>query len=212
MSPANVTAGRRFFPSASLAAAVALVFLSASGFAQTAPSSRPTAGASAEYRIGTGDVLQLFVWREPDLSRELSVRVDGRVTVPLLGEVQAAGRLPSDLAQELTRLFGKFLNAPQVTVGVLRTNVVRFFVLGQVARPGEFALAGPTTVLQALAMAGGFRDFAKSENILIVRVDEGPPGGQPVQRFVPFNYKRLEEGRDASQNILVRAGDTILVP
>jgi polysaccharide export outer membrane protein len=186
--------------------------VTALGWAQTAPPSRPPAGASAEYRIGTGDVLQLFVWKEPDISRELTVRVDGRVTVPLLGEVQAAGRPPLDLAQELTKLLERFLTAPQVTVGILRTNTVRFFVLGQVARPGEFPLAGRTTILQALAMAGGFRDFAKTDSILIVRVDEGSPGGQLVQSFVPFNYKRLEDGKDASQNVLVRAGDTILVP
>jgi polysaccharide export outer membrane protein len=195
-----------------LAAAIVCALAGAPGFAQTAPSPGRSAGVPSDYRIGSGDVLQLFVWREPDLSRELTVRVDGRVSVPLLGEVQAAGRAPSELAEELAKLLAKYLTSPQVTVGVLRANAARFFVLGQVARPGEFPLAGRTTVLQALAMAGGFRDFAKTDSILIVRVEDGPQGGQPVQQFVPFNYKRLEDGKDASQNILVRAGDTILVP
>ncbi len=210
--PRNVISGRFTFWAACLAVAVACAFASAAGYPQTVPSRSGPAGASAEYRIGTGDVLQVFVWKEPDLSRELTVRADGRVTVPLVGEMQAAGRTPPELAQEMTKRLEKYINTPEVTVGVLRANAARFFVLGQVERPGEFPLNGRTTVLQALAMAGGFRDYAKTDGILIVRLEEGPSGDQLVQRVVPFNYKRLEDSKDTSQNVLVQAGDTILVP
>jgi polysaccharide export outer membrane protein len=180
--------------------------------AQT-PRHEPAGAPSAEYRIGAGDVLQLFVWREADISRELPVRIDGRVSVPLLGDVQAAGRTTTELAAELTRLFSRFLTSPQVTVGIARANSARFFVLGQVTRPGEFPLTGRTTVLQALAMAGGFKDFAKTDSIVIVRQEEGPSGpAGPGQTFIGFNYKRLEGGKDATQNLLLQAGDTILVP
>jgi polysaccharide export outer membrane protein len=178
-----------------------------------APRRDPAAGGLPEYRIGAGDVLQLFVWRETDISRELPVRIDGRVSVPLLGDVQAAGRTTMELAADLTRLFSRFLTSPQVTVGIARASSARFFVLGQVTRPGEFPLTGPTTVLQALAMAGGFKDFAKTDSIVIVRQEEGPYGpAGPGQTFIGFNYKRLEGAKDSTQNLLLQAGDTILVP
>jgi polysaccharide export outer membrane protein len=193
---------------------LSLCLLLACGTPALAQTPRQEAASNAaEYRIGAGDVLQLFVWREADISRELTVRVDGRVSVPLLGDVQAAGRTTTELAAELTRLFARFLTSPQVTVGITRANSARFFVLGQVVRPGEFPLTGRTTVLQALAMAGGFKDFAKTDSILIVRQEEGPAGSVRLgQTFIGFNYKRLEDGKDASQNLLLQAGDTIVVP
>ena len=185
--------------------------------AQTSSTQEPPAESPPEvqeYRVGPGDVLQLFVWKEPDISRDLTVRFDGKVTVPLLGDVTAGGRTPSQLGSEITRLLARFLAAPQVTVGVGHANSARFYVLGQVAKPGDFPLTGRTTLLQALAIAGGFREFAKTDSIVIVRQDRGlvVPKGRPAEQVIQVSYKRLEAGRDLSENLVLRPGDTILVP
>ena len=168
----------------------------------------PTASRNpvVEYRIGAGDVLQLFVWKEPDLTREITVRFDGKVTVPLLGDLEAVGRTPQGLSDEISASLARFLAAPQVTLGVLHANSARFHVLGQVAKPGDFPLTRRTTILQALALAGGFKEFAKTDSILIIRQEgEG-------ETALPFNYKKIEGGRDLSQDTVLRPGDTILVP
>jgi polysaccharide export outer membrane protein len=159
--------------------------------------------AVGDYQIGPADVLQLVVWKEPELTREVTVRLDGRITVPLLGDVLAAGRTPTQLTEDLARGLGRFVETPRVTVGIAQPNSSRFYVVGQVAKPGEFPLPRRTTVLQGLALAGGFRDYAKLEAILIVRQD---------QTVLLVNYKKLEEGKDISQNVLLRPGDTIVVP
>lgn len=173
--------------------------------AQRAAGSGGKAPEAVEYVIGSGDVLQVFVWKEPDLTREVTVRLDGRITVPLLGDVQAAGQTPLLLSAEITKQLTKFLAAPQVTVGISQANSTRFFVVGQVARPGEFPLTAGTTLVQALALAGGFREFAKTDSIVIVRHQGNPP-------FLSVNYKKLEDKSDISQNVLIRARDTIVVP
>lgn len=159
-----------------------------------------------EYRIGAGDVLQLFVWKEPDLTREITVRFDGKVTVPLLGDIEAVGRTPQGLSDQISASLARFLAAPQVTLAVLQANSARFHVLGLVAKPGDFPLTRRTTILQALALAGGFKEFAKTDSILIIRQEgEG-------ETALPFNYKKIEGGRDLSQDTVLRPGDTILVP
>lgn len=157
----------------------------------------------SEYVIGPADVLQILVWKEPDLSRDVTVRFDGVVTVPLLGDLPAAGQSPAQLAATLEKGFQRFVEAPRVTVGVNRATSARFYVVGQVQKSGEFPLDGPTSVLQALALAGGFKDFAKTESIVIVRKD---------QSVVGVNYKRIADGKDVSQNVALLPGDTILVP
>jgi len=181
---------------------------SVAGAAQEAVSrpSTATRPAAATYRIGPGDSLQVFVWKEPELTREVTVRVDGKISIALLGDVQAAGSTPGELADELARQLKRFIGNPLVTVGVVQPRSTRFFVLGQVTRPGEFPLSGPTTVVQALALAGGFKDYAKTDEIVILRQEAGG------STFIPVNYKRLESGKDASQNIQLKAGDTVLVP
>jgi polysaccharide biosynthesis/export protein len=156
-----------------------------------------------DYNIGPADVLQIIVWKEPDLTRDVTVRFDGMVTVPLLGDLPAAGRTPGQLAEALAKGLQRFVDVPRVTVAVSQANSARFFVLGQVQKSGEFPLTGPTTVLQALALAGGFKDFAKTEGIVIVR---------KTQAVVPVNYKRIADGKDIAQNISLMPGDTILVP
>jgi polysaccharide export outer membrane protein len=183
----------------------------------TAPSPSAPSDESAEsppYKVGPGDVLKFFVWKEPDLSGELVTRIDGKVTIPLLGDVEASGRTPEQLASEVSKALKRFLAAPQVTVGLVSSASGRFFVLGQVARPGDFPLRGRTTVLQGLALAGGFREFAKTDGIVVVRQDKGffLPKGRPSETFITVNYKRLEGAREVGENIVLRPGDTILVP
>ena len=159
--------------------------------------------AAPGYTIGPSDILQIIVWKEPDLTRDVTVRFDGMITVPLLGDLPAAGRTPSDLGDSLAQGLKQYIELPRVTVGVIQTNSARFYVIGQVTKSGEFLLSGHTTVLQGLALAGGFRDFAKTDSIVIVRRD---------QTVVPINYKRIADGRDVSQNILLAPEDTIVVP
>jgi len=159
--------------------------------------------AAPGYTIGPSDILQIIVWKEPDLTRDVTVRFDGMITVPLLGDLHAAGRTPGQLADSLAEGLKQYIEAPRVTVGVSQANSARFYVIGQVTKSGEFLLSGHTTVLQGLALAGGFRDFAKTENIVIVRRD---------QTVVPVNYKRIADGRDVSQNLLLQPEDTIVVP
>jgi polysaccharide export outer membrane protein len=159
--------------------------------------------AAPGYTIGPSDILQIIVWKEPDLTRDVTVRFDGMITVPLLGDLRAAGRTPGELADSLAQGLKQYIEIPRVTVGVSQTNSARFYVIGQVTKSGEFLLSGHTTVLQGLALAGGFRDFAKTDSIVIVRRD---------QTVVPINYKRIADGRDVSQNILLAPEDTIVVP
>jgi polysaccharide biosynthesis/export protein len=159
------------------------------------------------YVIAPGDALQLFVWREPELTRDVTVRLDGKITVPLVGEVQAAGRTPEQLGNEIAAGLKRFLAAPQVTLSVKEANASRFFIIGRVARPGVFPLAGRTTLLQALALAGGLAEFAKGDRIIIIREDQG------AESTVVINYKKLEAGTEIAQNnVALRPGDTILVP
>jgi polysaccharide export outer membrane protein len=163
----------------------------------------PAASPAGTYAIGPADVLRIAVWKEPDLNVEATVRTDGMVSFPLLGDVKAGGVTPDALANTLGKRLERFVEAPKVTVSVLQANSARFYVLGQVSKPGEFPLGSRSTVLQALALAGGFKEFAKPESIVIVRED---------QTVVPVNYKRIAEGKDVSQNVVLQRGDTIVVP
>lgn len=187
------------------AVALGLAALAGPALAQNVPAAAATSASSTalRYTIGPSDVLQINVWKEAELSREATVRFDGMITVPLLGDVPAAGRTPGQLAESLTNGLKQYIEAPRVTIGVNQANSFRFFVVGQVTRSGEFPLSGRTTVLQGLSVAGGFREFAKTEAIVIVRLD---------QTVIPFNFKRVADGRDVSQNVLLSPGDTIVVP
>jgi polysaccharide export outer membrane protein len=161
---------------------------------------------SSDYLISAGDVLQVFVWKEPELSAEATVRLDGRISVPLLGDVAAAGRTPTQLASDVTARLKSFVEAPQVTVSLKDARSARVFVLGQVSRAGEFPLGTRLTFLQALALAGGFGPYAKQDRILIVRQGgDGPP-------TLTVDYKKLEAGTDMALNVVLRPGDTIVVP
>ena len=166
----------------------------------------PAPNLSPEYFIAPGDVLKIAVWREPELSAEAFVRLDGRITVPLLGDLMAAGRTPNELAAEIQSKLSRFLEVPQVTLAVSQALSARFYVVGDIAKPGIYPIPSRVTVLQALALAGGFREFAKKESVLIIRRQ----GDRQIA--IPFNYKDIETGVKLEQNIFLEAGDTIVVP
>jgi polysaccharide export outer membrane protein len=179
------------------------ILLAPAESAVAVPGPDVAAEGPSEYRIGAADVLQVVVWKEPDLTREVTVRFDGMVTLPLIGDVAAAGQTPALLAEDITAKLSRFIELPRVTVGVSQANSARFYIVGQTARSGEFPLSRRMTVLQCLALAGGFKEFAKTESIVIVRSDGS---------VLAVNYKRIADGKDLTQNVTLRAGDTIVVP
>lgn len=160
----------------------------------------------AGYRIGAQDVLRIDVWKEPDLTRQVSVRPDGQISLPLLDDVQAAGLTPLELRNALREGLKEYITDPQVTVTVSEINSRRIFVTGEVTRSGTFPLLPNMTVLQALSSCGGFTQFANTKKIYLLRMD----GAKQVK--IPVNYKDLVKGRKPEINILLQDGDTIVVP
>jgi len=159
------------------------------------------------YVIGTDDVLAINVWKQPDISRTLPVRSDGRISLPLIGEVQAAGQTPLRLEETLKERLQPFLAQPEVTVIVQQVNSQKFNILGRVARPGSYPLSNPTTVLDAIALAGGCREFAKQKAIYVLRI--GPDGRESR---ISFNYQDVIKGKNLDQNVRLQPHDTIVVP
>ena len=159
------------------------------------------------YVIGNDDVLGINVWKDPDLSRSIPVRSDGKISLPLVGELQAAGQTPLQLEHEIARILKDYMTAPEVTVIVEQINSKKFNILGQVLKPGSYSLALATTVMDAIATAGGFRDFAKKEDIYILR--ELPDG---TESHIRFNYKSFIKGKNPAQNIKLEPHDTVIVP
>jgi polysaccharide biosynthesis/export protein len=160
----------------------------------------------AAYKIGPQDVLRIDVWKEPEISRTVPVRPDGKISLPLLNDVQAAGLTPMQLADVISEGLKKFINNPQVTVSVSEINSRRVYVSGEVTRPGSMSLLPNMTVLQALSTSGGFTQFAKIKNIYVLRTKDGK------QEKLPFNYKEVMNGKKPEQNVLLQSGDVIVVP
>jgi polysaccharide export outer membrane protein len=158
------------------------------------------------YVIGAQDVLDINVWKEPDVSRIVPVRPDGKISLPLLNDVQAAGLTPAQLAAQVTESLKKYVTSPQVTVIVTTINSQRVYILGEVTRPGAFPLLPGMSVLQALSSAGGFTQFAKVKSIFVRRIENGK------EAKYPFNYREVINGKRPEQDILLKAGDTIVVP
>ena len=173
--------------------------------AQKPPAVTPPV-VDADYKIGPQDVLRIDVWKEPDISRTIPVRPDGKISLPLLNDVQAAGFTAMQLAASLRESLSKYLTSPQVTVTVNETNSRRVYLTGEVVRAGALPLLPGMTVLQALASGGGFTQFAKLKNIYVLRTEDGK------QVKHPFNYKEVVKGNLAEQNILLQPGDVIVVP
>jgi polysaccharide biosynthesis/export protein len=157
--------------------------------------------------IGNNDVLAVSVWKEPDISRSVPVRSDGKISLPLAGEIQAAGITPLKLEQTIASKLQNYISQPEVTVIVQQINSQRFNILGMVSRPGSYSLTNSSTVLDAIALAGGFRDFAKQKSIYVLRQNS-----DGTQSRMPFNYKDVIKGRNSAQNVTLQPNDTIVVP
>lgn len=173
---------------------------------------RPTTEVSNQphddsFVIGNDDVLSINVWKEPDLSRSIPVRSDGRISLPLVGDLQAAGLTPLKLEEDIANKLQPYIAAPEVAVMVQQINSQKFNILGKVVKPGSYPLTNSATVLDAIALAGGCRDFAKQGSIYVLR--QNPNGGQTR---LPFNYKDVIKGKNPAQNIKLQPHDTIVVP
>jgi polysaccharide biosynthesis/export protein len=175
----------------------------------TAGSRMPTSAGPAisEYVIGPEDMLQITVWKNESLSRALAVRPDGKISLPLLHDVQAAGLTPMQLQEKLATALGEFMPNPEVSVTVSDVRSYRVSVLGEVQRPGVLQLKSDTTVLEAIALAGGFRDFASPGKIMILRKNGD---GQPQK--IPFNYNRVVKDNRGEGNVTLKSGDVVVVP
>jgi polysaccharide export outer membrane protein len=175
--------------------------------------SAPVANASAtqphdnNFVIGNDDVLTINVWKEPDISRSVPVRSDGKISLPLVGEVQAAGQTPLKLEQDIASKLKSYISDPEVTVIVQQINSQKYNILGMVAKPGSYTLTNSATVLDAIAVAGGFRDFAKKKSIYILRQN-----ADGTQSRLPFNYRDVIKGQNLTQNVKLQPRDTIVVP
>jgi polysaccharide export outer membrane protein len=159
------------------------------------------------YRIQPGDILMVSVWKEEALVSEVLVRPDGGMSFPLVGDVRASGHTVEEVRQQVNDRLSKFIPDPSVTIAVKQIGGNRVYVLGKVNRPGEFTFSRPLDVMQALSMAGGATSFAALDDIQILRRDES--GKQTARRF---RYSEVERGRALDQNILLKSGDTVVVP
>ncbi len=168
--------------------------------------SKVAASTDPAYVIGEEDVLNVSVWKDPEVSRTVPVRPDGKISLPLIHDVQSAGLTPAQLGIVITEKLRKFMTDPQVTVIVIQINSRRVYIMGEVNRPGAFPLLPNMTVLQALSSAGGFTQFANLKGIYVLRSGDGK------QNRFPFSYKDVIKGQRAEQNIGLKPGDTIVVP
>ncbi len=164
------------------------------------------AAVTSEYKVGEGDVLHINVWKEPDLSKSVTVRPDGNISMPLINEVKVSGMTTAEISRLLGGKLKAFLVDPQVNVEVAEIHSRRVFITGEIARPGSYQLSGPTTVLQFIAQAGGFTPFAKRKKIVILRKQNG-------QEFrLSFNYPEVASGHKPEQDVTLIPGDTVVVP
>lgn len=218
----SVTTAVRSFGSA--AAAVAVVALlsgrvaaqdaqagattPAAPVAATAPDGVRASGTvvPGDYTIGPEDVLSVVFWREPDMSAEVVVRPDGKISLPLLNDVAALGLTPDQLRALLTVQARKFVAEPNVSVVVKQIHSRKVFITGNVERPGPYGIGSPMTVLQLIAMSGGLREYADSKHIVITRTENGKSVS------LPFNYNDISKGKNLQQNVLLKPGDAVIVP
>ena len=199
-------------------AAVATLSAASSGLAganQAASSDGSTAVNAArvipaalppDYVIGPEDLLSVVFWREKEMSADVVVRPDGKISLPLLKDVEAAGYTPEQLTNVLVKAASKYISQPNATVIVKEINSRKVFIVGQVAKPGGFPLTGNMTVLELIALAGDVLEFAKSKNVVVVRKENDG------ERRFKFNYKDVIKGKSIEQNILLKSGDTVIVP
>jgi polysaccharide biosynthesis/export protein len=199
-----------FVVSAALLAGLGLV--GAASAQQAAPRSAVVVPAGpitvgSEFVIGPEDLLQVSVWKNESLSRQLPVRPDGKISLPLLHDVQAAGLTPMQLRDKIAAALAEFMPNPEVSVTVLEVRSYRVSVLGEVQKPGVLQLKADTTVLEAIALAGGFRDFASPGKITILRKDT-----KGATQKIPFNYNRVVKDNRSQDNVTLKSGDVVVVP
>ena len=162
---------------------------------------------AAEYRIGAGDILEISTWKEVDLSRkDVLVRVDGKLSFPLLGDIPAAGMTPVELTETIQKGLKNYVSNPVVTVTVLNPSSQRIYILGEVLKTGEYPLIKSLTVLQAFALAGGFTQWASKDEIILLRGEAGK------EKIFKINYKDIVKGKGSENNLMLQANDTIVVP
>jgi polysaccharide export outer membrane protein len=167
---------------------------------------RPDSGAVVRYEVQPSDLLQISVWREPELTQQVLVRPDGAFSFPLAGDISAVGKTVEELRLELIQRLSRFIPDLVVTVSVLEIRGNKIYVIGQVNQPGEFIVNPRVDVMQALSLAGGTTAFASPSQIFVLRRDNGE------QRRLPFNFEAVLRGRDLEQNVLLRTGDVVVVP
>jgi polysaccharide export outer membrane protein len=166
----------------------------------------PIVPVEAGFTIGPEDVLGIFVWREAEVSGDVAVRPDGMITLPLIRDVKAAGLAPNELADRIQEALREFITDPSVTVVVRQMNSRKVFITGEVAKPGAYPLASSMTVMQLIAIAGGINEFAEANGISVMRVEAGKT------RTFKFEYKDVAKGKKPEQNIVLKPGDTVVVP
>jgi polysaccharide biosynthesis/export protein len=171
------------------------------------PAVARAAHSDNSYVIGADDVLAINVWKEPEVSRSVPVRSDGKISLPLVGELMASGETPLQLEHDIATRLTSYISEPEVTVIVQDSKSQKINILGMVARPGSYLLSASTTVLDAIAMAGGFKDFAKQKQIYVLRAS-----GDGTEKRMPFNYKDVIKGKNAEENIRLLPRDTVVVP
>ena len=164
------------------------------------------AADSNQYVIGAEDILYIHVWNEENMSRTVPVRMDGKITMPLLDEVQAAGLTPLQLKEVLIKRLKEFIETANISVTVTEANSFKVYVSGQVRTPGIYRLRSETSLVQIIVMAGGFTEWANQKKILILRKENGK------EQRITVNYKKILEGDDPSSNIILKSGDTVIVP
>jgi polysaccharide export outer membrane protein len=182
------------------------MWLGVFSYSQTASPKDSVQSSDPMYVIQPDDSLEIFVWKEPDLTRKVLVRPDGNISFPLIQDLKAAGSSPSQLKLQIEKKLKDYLKEPNVTVIVDNIRSYKIFVVGKVQKPGSLSSEKPISVLQALSLAGGFQDFAKKSDITILRKSSG-------QNFVlPFDYPNVIRGRKQDENIVLQSGDVVVVP
>jgi polysaccharide biosynthesis/export protein len=191
--------------------AIVSVLVSSLPVAAQAPPPAPAAAAPGvsvplDYVIGPEDVLGVVFWRDTDMSGDVTVRPDGRITLPLIGDLQASGSRPDVLREQIQKAADKYLSDANVTVVVRQINSRKVFITGEVTTPGAYPLVGPRSVMQLIALAGGLTEYADSKAISVMRTENGQP------KSFKFNYRDVSRGRNLEQNIMLQPGDTVVVP
>jgi polysaccharide export outer membrane protein len=171
-----------------------------------ANAARPSVEVPAEYVIGPEDVLGINFWRDTDMTGDVTVRPDGRITLPLIGDISAIGLTPGALKEQITKVAAKLIEDPSVTVVVRAINSRKVFITGEVTTPNAYPLSRELTVMQLITLAGGLSEYADKKKITILRTESGK------QQVFKFNYQDVSKGKNLAQNIVLKPGDTVVVP